>query len=93
MSTEEYDAFVNLSNNKGLIIQKADKGNTVVLLDHSSYVTPMEELLSDKSKFAKVTFNPKHKVNKELRHLLDMESTIKSCLDDPLNNNYLSQED
>ena len=52
----------------------------------------MEELPSDKSKFVKVTFNPKHKVIKELRQLLDMESTIKSCLDDLLNNNYLSQE-
>ena len=90
---EEYGAFLNLSNNKGLIIQKADKGNTVVLLDHSSYVTQMEELLSGNSKFVKATFNLKHKVNKELRHLLDMESTIKSCLDDFLNNSYLSQED
>ena len=53
----------------------------------------MEYILSDKSKFVKVNFNPKHKVNKELQHLLDMESTIKSCLDDLLNNNYLSQED
>ena len=53
----------------------------------------MEELLSDKSNFVKVNFNPKHKVNRELRHLLDMESTIKSCLDDLFNNKYLSQED
>ena len=44
----------------------------------------MEELFSDKSKFTKVNFNQKHKVNKELRHLLDMESTIKSFLDDLL---------
>ena len=92
LSPEEYDAFVNL-NSKGLIIQKADKGNTVVLLDRSSCVTQIEELLSDKSKFVKVNFNPKHKVNKELQHLLDMESTTKSCLHDLLNNNYLSQED
>ena len=84
LSPEEYDAFVNLSNNKDRIIQKADKGNTVVLLDRSSYVTQMEELFSDKSKFTKVNFNQKHKVNKELRHLLDMESTIKSFLDDLL---------
>ena len=76
-SPEECDAFVNLSNNKGLIIQKADKVNTVVLLGRSSYVTQMEELPSDKSKFVKVTFNPKHKVNKELRQLLDMESTSR----------------
>lgn len=49
---------------QNLIIQKADKGITVVLLDRSSHVTQMEELLSDKSKFFQVTFNPKHKKKK-----------------------------
>lgn len=53
----------------------------------------MEKLLSDKSKFVEVIFNPKHEVNKEVRRLLGMELTIKSCLDDLLNNNYLSKED
>lgn len=91
-SPEEYDAFVNLSNNKGLINQKTDKENTVVLPDRSSYVTRIDKLLSRKSKFVKVTFNTKHKVNKEVRHLLDMESTIKSCLDDLLNNYYLRKK-
>ena len=49
--------------------------------------------LSDTSKFTKVSYNPKHTVNKELHHLLDMESAIKDCLDDLLNSNYLSEED
>ena len=53
----------------------------------------MEELLSDTSKFAKVSFNPKHEVNKELRHILDMEEAIKNCLDNLLQNNYLSEDD
>ena len=91
-SPEEYDAFVNLSNNKGLINQKTDKENTVVLPDRSSYVTRIDKLLSRKSKFVKVTFNTKHKVNKEVRHLLDMESTIQSCLDDLLNNSYFRKK-
>ena len=76
-----------------LIIQKADKGNTVVIVDKLSYVQKMETLLSDTSKFSKVSFNPKHKVNKELRHILDMEEAIKHCLDDLLHRNYLSEED
>ena len=38
-SPEDYDAFVNLSNNKDLIIQKAGRRSTVVLLDRSSYIT------------------------------------------------------
>ena len=49
--------------------------------------------MSDSTKFKKVNFNPKHKVNKELRHVLDMEEAIKHCLDDLLHRNYLSEED
>ena len=33
VSQEEYVAFINLINNKNIIIQKADKGNTVVIVD------------------------------------------------------------
>ena len=48
----------------------------------------MEELLCDQSKFVKTEFNSKHTVNQDVRHLLDMELEIKSCLDNLLNNNF-----
>lgn len=47
----------------------------------------MEELLSDSNKFKKVNFNPKHKVNKEIRHLIDLEAKIKTYLVDLVNDN------
>ena len=53
----------------------------------------MEEFLSDRSKFVKIGFNSKHTVNQDVRHLLQMELEIKSCLDDLLNKNYLSKDD
>ena len=53
----------------------------------------MEELLSDRSKFVKIEFNSKHTVNQDIRHLVDMESEIKSCLDNLLNKNYLPKND
>ena len=53
----------------------------------------MEKILADTYKLIKFTFNPKHKLNKKLGHLLDIESSIKNCLDDLLNNNYLYKED
>ena len=93
LNKEEYAAFLNLSSNNSIIIQKADKGNTVVILDKIDYIKEMEELLSDTSKFQSITFNPKHKVNKEVRHLVDMENTIKACLDDLLQKQYLSADD
>ena len=74
-----------------IIIQKAVKGNTVVILDQVSYVFEMEKLLGDTSKFIKVAFNPTHKVSKEVRHLTDIESNIKHYLNDLVKNNYLSK--
>ena len=53
----------------------------------------MEKLISDASKFAQTDFNPKHKVNQNIRHFLDMEFEIKCCLDDLYNHNYLSKDD
>ena len=85
--------FLSLKSNNNIIIQKADKGNTVFILDRVSYVSEMEKLLADTIKFIKVAFNPKHKVNKEVRHLTDIESSIKHFLDDLLESNYLSKED
>ena len=53
----------------------------------------MGKLIGHTSKFIKVVFNPKNKVNKQVRHLTDIESNIKHCLDGRLENNYLRKED
>ena len=92
LSKKDCETFINLKNDKN-IIQKTDKGNSVVTIDLISYIVKMEELLSDRSKFMKVEFNSKYKVNHENRHLLDMKKEIKSCLDDLQNSNYLSEDD
>ena len=43
--------------------------NTVDIIDRANYITEMEKILPDTNKVVKVTFNPKHKVNNEIRHL------------------------
>ena len=93
LSEVEYEAFLSLANNPNIIIQKADKGNTVVIVDKSVYTEKMEALLSDTTKFQKITFNPKHQANHEVRHMLSMEDEIKSCLKDLLDNNYLTEDE
>ena len=44
----------SLIKNIELIIQKADKGNTVVLLDRKNYISKMKMTLDDTSKFNKI---------------------------------------
>ena len=53
-------SFVLSRKNKNITIQKADKGNSVVIINRMIYILKMEELLSDRSKFTKVEFNSKY---------------------------------
>ena len=50
----EFNALKRLSKNKDIVIQKADKGNTVAILDKCSYISAIEEILNDNSKFSKL---------------------------------------
>ena len=67
LSEEECQAFLSLSKNNDIIIQRADKGNKVILLEKSSYIKKMEETLADTNKCVIVEFDKNHKVNQELR--------------------------
>ena len=81
-----------MKSNKDILIQKADKDNCIVIIDRTTYVNKMEKLLSDTSKFEKIEFNSKHKFNQDLRFLIDIETELKSCLDDLLENNYFQKK-
>ena len=54
LSDEEFKALQNLSKNTNLVIQKSDKGNSVVILDKDVYIKHMESLLSNKANLKKL---------------------------------------
>ena len=54
LSDEVLVALHRLSKNKNVVVQKADKGNSVVLVDRDVYVKHMENILKDNTKFKKV---------------------------------------
>ena len=58
ISKEEHVALKGLSANKGLITEKPDKGNSIVLLNRNDYIKRMNEMLSDSSKFKKRDIKP-----------------------------------
>ena len=47
LSKEELAALASLSKSKDIVIQKSDKGNSVVIVDKETYIKRMENLLSD----------------------------------------------
>ena len=76
MSKAEFDAFESLIRNKKLIIQKADKGNTVVLFNRKDYISKMKLILADTSKFMKIQIDN----SKVLNHLIYMKNKIVELL-------------
>ena len=91
ISNDEYSAFLSLIENKNLVIQKADKGNNIVILNKKDYIERLEDILGDETKFEKAKFEDKE--NKELRYLLKMEDAIKTTLENFLAKQYISQQD
>ena len=52
LTASEFKALRHLSKNKNDVIQKVDKGNTIVILDKTSYITVTEGILNDHTKFS-----------------------------------------
>ena len=59
---EEFEALENLSANCNLVIQRANKGTSVALVDKDVYIRCIEKILDDAAKFQNV------KIKKEILH-------------------------
>ena len=74
-------ALKALSSNKDIILQKADKSNSVVLVNKADYTKRMKELLSDASKFKEIIVELGKDINLLLQHegkLIEFLKRVKS---------------
>ena len=88
LSKDEQFALSTLIKNKDVVIQKADKGNTVVILNKKDYNLKMKKILSDTSKFHKLFIDQ----NKVLNHIINMENRIISVLKKLKDKNQVSDK-
>ena len=88
LSKEELAALTNLSKNKDIVIQKSDKGNSVVIVDKDTYIKRMENLLSDQRKFEKVTL----KNDTFLNFVVNQEKRIDTIFKNLVDSNSMSKE-
>ena len=75
ISKKEFLALKGLSSNKDIILQQADKGNSVLLVNKADYTKKMKELLQqelvqqeDVSMFKEITVEPGKDINLLLQH-------------------------
>ncbi len=76
LTRAESVALKELQSVPNLVIQKSDKGNSVVLLDQPQYVEKMNQILSDGTKFQEIPVEP----GKDLNRIFSLESRVKKEL-------------
>ena len=55
LSKKELESLKNVSKNPDIIIQKSDKGNSVIILDKKIYLEKMKEMLNKNDQFLKLS--------------------------------------
>ena len=79
----EMHVLRGLQSRENIIIQKADKGNSAVILNKSDYLERMMEILSDIDKFKKLNVKPGKELNSLLQHedkLVNFLKRVKKSL-------------
>ena len=72
LTPEEFEFLLKLSKNKNFVIQKSDKGNSVVLIDKIVYTNGIKKPLYNPIQFEKLSIDP----SKELNFILDCEQNV-----------------
>ena len=80
--------MASLSKSKDIVIQKSDKGNSVVIVDKETYIKRMENLLSDERKFERVTL----KNDAFLNFVVNQEKRIDTIFKNLVDSNSMSKE-
>ena len=75
LTPELRSAARNLRENPDIVIRRADKSSTFVILNREDYKKKIQDLLRDGSKFQKITKNPCDNIKSKINNLIDRAQT------------------
>ena len=85
----ESKALKELIRCKDLVIQKVDKGNTVVITDRENYLKGIKSLLSDNTKFIPLNIDQ----NKWLNYIVNLEKKLQEHFKTLERDNKISEDE
>ena len=89
LSSEELSSLKTLMRNKNIVIQKADKGNTVVIMDKEKYIQGVKNVISDSSKFIPLKIPPEDYIN----YIVNVEKKFRKLFNNLYDNNKISKDE
>ena len=72
-------AAANLKNNKAIIIRRADKASTYVILNRIDYIEKLNTILADTTKFRRIKKDPTNKIKSEANGLISIHNSVIGC--------------
>ena len=81
LSKKELESLKNLSKNPDIVIQKSDKGNSVVILDKKVYLKKIKEILNKNDQFLKFSIQEE----KHYNFLINLEKRYVNSLKNYIN--------
>ena len=88
LTPEEFESLLKLSKNKNAVIQKSDKGNSVVLIDKILYTNGIKKLIDNPRKFEKLSFD----ANEQLNFIFYFEQIVIDILKEIKNKNQINED-
>ena len=76
LSSQMRDAAKQLRNCQEIVIRKADKAATYVILDRDNYMEKCRTILNDDTKFEVITKNPIEQLKKRVNQLIDAANAV-----------------
>lgn len=71
LSQEELEALKCLRNDDSIVIKKADKGSTVVIMNRNDYIAEVERQLEDRQFYEKCDENPQEQFKNDISSVLN----------------------
>ena len=89
LTKDEFAALKTLASNNNIIIQKADKGNAIVIIDRKNYIDRMNDILADATKFLPFTIPG----NNHIKYAEQVEKKIRNSIKDLHQRGILSKRE
>ena len=70
LTKEQQKAIRDFTNNKDVIVRKADKSNVFVVMNTQMYQQKIDKILSDSTKFMKIDKDPTDDLKKQINQLI-----------------------
>ena len=89
VSPEELSYLKSLLRNRNIVIQKGEKGNTVVIIDKEKYIQGVKNVISGSSKFIPLNIPPEDYIN----YIANVEKKFRKLFNNLYVNNKINKDE